>query len=86
VWVENKAEVLEAARRARLPVATWFGRLPVHVAPASAASYGYAEGQCPRAERLFEREIHLPTGPEVSVERAGAAAALVKRLARFTLP
>ncbi len=84
VWVENKIEVLEAARRARLPVATWFGRLPVHVAPPSSARYGYAVSHCPRAEQLFEREIHLPTGLDVSVEQARGAAALVKRVARFT--
>jgi len=83
VLVENKDEILREAARAGLPIATWFDVPPVHLAPASAPRYDYRMGQCPQAERLFVREIHLVTGPAVTPARAEAAVALLARRARF---
>ena len=81
--VENKEEILHEASAAGLPIATWFDVTPVHVAPATAARYDYRPGRCPRAERLFAREVHLLTGPAVSPARAEAAVDLLARRARL---
>jgi dTDP-4-amino-4,6-dideoxygalactose transaminase len=81
--VENREEVLREASAAGLPIATWFDVAPVHMVPATAAQYDYRVGQCPRAERLLAREVHLLTGPAVSPARAEAAVDLLARRARF---
>jgi len=49
----------------------------------TAARYDYRPGQCPRAERLMQREVHLMTGPSVSARRAGAAVRFLAACARF---
>jgi len=71
--VRNKDAVVATARRLGLPVHTWFGRVPAHVAPDTCARYGYTRGQCPSAERMFSREVHLPTSPFVTPARAARA-------------
>ncbi|HAU37781.1 MAG TPA: hypothetical protein DCX07_08705 [Phycisphaerales bacterium] len=76
--VENKSEILQLAGRKGLPIATWFGRTPAHIHPDTAARYNYRPGQCPAAERLFAREIHLVTSPSVCPERADRAVALLR--------
>jgi dTDP-4-amino-4,6-dideoxygalactose transaminase len=82
--VENKQEILSLASRSGLPIATWFDVLPVHLAPATAERYDYHPGQCPRAEQMVAREIHLPTSPAVTLEQAEAALRLLRRRARLT--
>ena len=81
--VENKPELLELATRHRLPLATWFGRPPMHVAPESANRYDFSPGQCPRSEAMFMREVHLLTAPGVTTDKAEAALAMLRRHARF---
>ncbi len=82
--VENKDELLQHARRAGLPLSTWFNRIPAHVAPSSAGIYDYEPGLCENTEKMFEREIHLMTGPAVSLNRAQAALKMLKKCAIFS--
>jgi len=84
--VDNKAELLARSARDALAVATWFDVPPVHLAGATAGQYDYRPGQCPRSEWMVPREIHLPTSPAVSLERAEATWKFLHRHARFTSP
>ena len=84
VFVENRDEMLHLASRRSLPLATWFDVPPAHVAPATAARYAYRPGQCPGAEWLLPREIHLTTGPPTSAARAEAAIRLLERHAQWS--
>jgi perosamine synthetase len=83
ILVENKQDILRRAGRSGLPVATWFNRLPVHIASDTAARYDYKPGQCPRSERLFMSEIHLLTAPSVSFKLAERAVELIKQYAHI---
>jgi dTDP-4-amino-4,6-dideoxygalactose transaminase len=83
ILVENKQDILQRAGRSGLPVATWFNRLPVHIASDTAARYDYKPGQCPRSERLFMSEIHLLTAPSVTFKLAEKAANMIKQYAHI---
>ena len=84
--VDNKAELLARAERDALAVATWFDVPPVHLAEATAGWYDYRPGSCPASEWMVPREIHLPTSPAVSLDRAQATWKFLQRHARFTSP
>ena len=79
VLLENKQEILERAGRAGLPTLMWYDRTPVHIAPETAAQYDYTPGLCPRAERLFDRELYLSTAPVVTRRKAEAAIHMLER-------
>lgn len=83
VRVSNKSELLLTASRGHLPIATWFGRLPVHVDTRHVALYGYTPGSCPNAERLFEQEVHLQTSPDVTMKKARAAVEMLGRTGKL---
>ena len=83
ILVENKQDILRRAGKSGLPVATWFNRLPVHIASDTAARYDYKPGQCPRSERLFMSEIHLLTAPPVTFKLAERAVKLIKQYAHI---
>lgn len=83
--VENKQKILCHAGRLGLPIATWFKRLPVHIASDTAYSYDYVPGQCFRSEQMFMREIHLPTSPSVKLRHAEAVIKLLKKYAVLTV-
>lgn len=84
VLVENKKEILRRAAWTGVPIATWFDRIPAHIHPDTCERYGYRPGQCPRTEKLFPREIHLPTAPWVRFPLAEKAIDLLKQHARFS--
>ena len=84
LFVDNVDEILTRAGRAGLPVATWFGTLPVHLAASTAKQLDYTRGTCPRSEWLVEREIHLLTSPTVTLQQAEAAIQLIRKNARFS--
>ena len=66
VLVNNKEEMLRRAVKRSLPIGTWFDRSPAHINPESSHLYDYQPGQCPWAERLISKEIHLLTAPWVT--------------------
>ena len=86
VLVNNKDEVLKRAAKRSLPVGTWFDRSPAHINPESVHLYDYQPGQCPQAERLISKEIHLLTAPWVTEFHAGKAIEFIKRYAEFSDP
>lgn len=81
VLVRNKRHLLRRAMGKGLPIGTWFDRLPAHVNTRCARVYDYVPGQCPYAEHLMSREIHLLTGPSVSEEQADKALRFLERYA-----
>jgi dTDP-4-amino-4,6-dideoxygalactose transaminase len=68
--VANKEPLLSAARAARVEMGSWF-ESPLHpVALEKHFRFGYAEGQCPRAELAARRLVNLPLHPRVSASEA----------------
>jgi perosamine synthetase len=86
LFVENKADILGRAQRAGLPIATWFGSVPLHIAASTAGRYNYRPSQCPQSEELFDREVHLVTSPGVTPRRAEEAIALLRKHAKLFAP
>ncbi len=86
VLVNNKDEMLKRAAKRSLPIGTWFDRSPAHINPESAHLYDYRPGQCPHAERLISKEIHLLTAPWVTEYHAGKAIEFIRRYADFSGP
>ena len=84
VLVENKKELLRRAATKALPIGTWFDRCPAHIRKGSADLYDYRQGQCPRAENMISKEIHLLTASWVNKKRAGRAIEFIKKYAEFT--
>jgi dTDP-4-amino-4,6-dideoxygalactose transaminase len=75
ILVERKAELLSAAKRARIEVVAWPLSTPIYpVTDVNALqTYGYAPGSCPVAEAVADRIVGLPTHGLVTradVERA----------------
>ncbi|MFB0525765.1 MAG: DegT/DnrJ/EryC1/StrS family aminotransferase [Phycisphaerae bacterium] len=81
ILVENKQEMLRRAARRALPIACWFDRTPAHICPETAYRYDYHPGQCPKAEKLILKEIHLLTAPWVTPRQAQRAIGLIKKYA-----
>jgi len=86
VLVENKEQLLRGAMSRGLPIGTWFDRPGAHVQTRSAWLYDYTPGQCPRTEDLMSKEVHLLTGPWVSLKRAERAMRFLSRHGRFADP
>ncbi|MEN6428928.1 MAG: DegT/DnrJ/EryC1/StrS family aminotransferase [Phycisphaerales bacterium] len=86
VLVEDKQDVLRRAAGRSLPIGTWFDRPPAHLRTQSAGVYDYVEGQCPRAEYLVSREVHLLTSPWVDLDQAKRAMDFLDRHAVLASP
>jgi len=68
--VANKDRLLSAAREAHVEMGSWF-ESPLHpVELDKHARFGYAEGQCPRAELAARQLVNLPLHPRVSEPEA----------------
>jgi perosamine synthetase len=78
IRVANKARLLQAARRARVELGSWFDT-PLHpVALDKHNRFDYVVGQCPNAEHTARQIVNLPLHPRVSAAEAD-------RTARFFL-
>jgi dTDP-4-amino-4,6-dideoxygalactose transaminase len=77
--VENKSELLERARRARVELASWYGT-PVHPLPRESwPQVHYVAGSCPNAEAAAARIVSLPTHSRVRPADIARATALFQR-------
>ena len=86
ILVTNKEELLSRAARRALPLGTWFDRCPAHLDRRRARQYDYRPGQCPNAEYLVSKEIHLLTAPWVSLQQARRAVRFVEKYAHCAAP
>lgn len=84
--VTNKEEVLRRAAARALPIGTWFDRCPAHLDRRTAHQYDYRPGQCPNAEYLVSKEVHLLTAPSVSLHQAERAVRFVEKYAHCANP
>jgi dTDP-4-amino-4,6-dideoxygalactose transaminase len=68
--VANKQRLLSEARDAHVEMGSWF-ESPLHpVELDKHARFGYAGGQCPRAELASRQLVNLPLHPRVSESEA----------------
>lgn len=81
--VENRAEVLQAARDRRIELGDWFDA-PLHPSQAAQEAFGYSRGTCPRAEWLCERLVNLPTHSKVDARECDRTLALLDEVAHFS--
>jgi perosamine synthetase len=81
--VENRPELLQRARRARIELGDWF-QAPLHPQGARAEAFGYRDGCCPWAEAAAARVINLPTHRHVDGRAAGRILRFLATHARFT--
>jgi len=67
VLVDDKAALLDEARRRRLELVDWPGSTPLYGVRRAKelAIYGYQPGCCPNAEAVATRLVGLPTHPRV---------------------
>jgi len=86
ILVTNKEETLRRAAGRALPIGTWFDRCPAHLDPQTADRYDYRLGQCPNAEYLVSKEIHLLTAPWVSLSHADRAIEFLAKYAHWAGP
>ncbi len=63
--VENKIEVLAAAKRQRVQMGDWF-LSPIHPNLENWELAGYKSGTCPVAEEVSRRVVNIPTGTGLS--------------------
>ena len=73
MFVEDKRNVLEGARRARVELAGFYDSAVQPLQGAALSSVGYEPGSCPNAEWAAERIVSLPTGllvGEKQIDRA----------------
>lgn len=75
VLVENRRELYFKAREAGLGLQVHY--IPVHTQPWYRRTYGYAQGDYPKAEAYYEKCISLPLYPSLS---DGDLAEIVRRL------
>ncbi|MFN2418284.1 MAG: DegT/DnrJ/EryC1/StrS family aminotransferase [Candidatus Limnocylindria bacterium] len=61
----GRAEVLEQLAHADIGASVHF--IPLHLHPYYQRQYGYAPGDFPVAERIFERSLSLPIWPDMSI-------------------
>jgi perosamine synthetase len=83
ILVTNKEQILRRAARSALPIGTWFDRCPAHLDQQTAHQYDYRPGQCPNAEYLVSKEIHLLTAPWVSLHQAKRAVRFLEKYAHW---
>ncbi|MEO8247697.1 MAG: DegT/DnrJ/EryC1/StrS aminotransferase family protein [Chloroflexota bacterium] len=69
----DRAEVIRRLGAAGIGASVHF--IPLHLHPHYQRTYGYAAGDFPRAERLFEQSISLPIWPGMSPEEVDRVAA-----------
>lgn len=75
----DRAEVIRRLEAAGIGASVHF--IPLHLQPYYQRRYGYAAGDFPTAERIFERTISLPIWPGMNMEQVDrVAAALVGTL------
>jgi dTDP-4-amino-4,6-dideoxygalactose transaminase len=75
--VAAKDRLLDAARRGRVELGSWF-ESPLHPIPLrDHGRFGYREGECPHAERMARSVVNLPLHPRVSTAEADRIAAFV---------
>jgi dTDP-4-amino-4,6-dideoxygalactose transaminase len=67
--IKEKAKALEQAARAGIELGSWF-ECPLHPIETPLASYDYAIGMCPEAERAGREVVNLPLHPRVNEETA----------------
>jgi dTDP-4-amino-4,6-dideoxygalactose transaminase len=75
MFVENKNQLLERAREARVELAAFYDTPVQPLSGVALQSVGYEPGSCPNAERAAARVVSLPTGLQVDaaeIERAVA--------------
>jgi len=75
----NRNEFIEELRKAGIGTSVHF--IPLHLQPYYARMFGCRRGDCPNAERTYERVISLPIYPAMSVEDVERVAASVRRIA-----
>jgi len=75
----NRNEFIEELRKAGIGTSVHF--IPLHLQPYYARAFGCRRGDCPNAERTYERVISLPIYPAMSVEDVERVAASVRRIA-----
>jgi perosamine synthetase len=75
----NRNEFIEELRKAGIGTSVHF--IPLHLQPYYARMFGCRRGDCPNAERTYERVISLPIYPAMSVEDVQRVAASVRRIA-----
>jgi len=75
----NRNEFIEELRKAGIGTSVHF--IPLHLQPYYARTFGCRRGDCPNAERTYERAISLPIYPAMSVEDVERVAASVRRIA-----
>jgi perosamine synthetase len=70
VMVQNKQELLQRARAARVELGSWF-ETPLHPVPLGQhVVFGYSPGQCPNSEAAAGRIVNLPLHQRVTVDEA----------------
>lgn len=67
--ITEKAEALEQAARAGIELGSWF-ECPLHPIETPLASYDYAIGMCPEAEKAGREVVNLPLHPRANEETA----------------
>jgi perosamine synthetase len=80
IVVDNKAELLQAARRARVELGDWFSS-PVHpLSLSDCRKAGYEPGTCPVAEWISERIVTLPCHAGINEKEAGRVIGFLRRM------
>jgi dTDP-4-amino-4,6-dideoxygalactose transaminase len=74
----NRAQFIEALRAENIGTSVHF--IPVHLHPFYQETLGYKRGDCPNAERVYERIISLPLYPKMSAEDVRDVIAAVSRI------
>ena len=67
--IEEKAEALEQAARDGIELGSWF-ECPLHPIETPLASYDYAIGMCPEAEKAGREVVNLPLHPRANEQTA----------------
>ena len=78
-WSVDREAVFSALRAEGIGVNVHY--LPVHLQPYYRANFGTAPGDCPVAERVFERLLTLPLFPAMSDQDAADVTAAVRKVA-----
>jgi len=81
--VENRSELLNAARRSRIEIGDWFNA-PLHPAGCPPEVFDYEAGMCPIAEAASSRVINLPTHQHTSPDVAQKTVEFVKVHGEFS--
>ncbi|MFA6171945.1 MAG: aminotransferase class I/II-fold pyridoxal phosphate-dependent enzyme [Patescibacteria group bacterium] len=76
ILLDNPKELMRAAKNKNILLGDWYNSV---IAPRDSvlAETGYIKGSCPRAERMAERIVNLPTGRGVDKSQADKIAKLV---------